>query len=291
MIKYLLEYILKLIEAIDWPIFLIFVAWQYSNEFKSILARLENAKLGGVEVNLLKEKSNEITEIVKNTLSLPDFQKIQLDDVLVADVDNDGISELIILAEKFPSVYDIKIFKPIILDMNSTHNSLELIGEILNVSSLKELRHLDSDGNMEIVVDENGDDNYFYEVKYKFVNGNLLEVSRKKIQIAITQYEINDVAEEDFKNAESKMNNLITEIIYKLDSDEDKQKFQEAQNSWIIYRKLQTELICLNYTGSIKPTIYYSYMTGLTKIRIYELDKIAHAGDGYLGTKNWFPKC
>jgi uncharacterized protein YecT (DUF1311 family) len=307
-LKELLEVLVKFIEAVAWPGVVAFVATNYRSEFRSILNRLEKAKLGEAELLLSKEQAEEtvakaseqainilFSGNAENSITSNKSSTNQETDKPVAvrtgDVDGDGRDELIVSSLEGPYWSRVKVFKPI-LEMsrnNKLETSFKLIGEICPVNFLEDVRDIDSDKYAEIIVneDEQGSNQphaagFREKVIYKFISGQIKEISREKIPRLNTQGEMNEFAAQEFKDSDCKMNEVFDKIISKLETRiEFKLAMENAQEAWLKYREFQAKAISNTYKGgSIQPLVYYSNMTKFTNIRINELEKISHARDG-----------
>lgn len=89
-----------------------------------------------------------------------------------------------------------------------------------------------------------------------------------------TQSAMNQLAFDEFNQAEAEMNKIYEEVINGL-SVRHKSKLEDAQTHWVKVREKQVDLLANQFEGgSIFPLIYYSEMKSLTNLRIDELKKI-----------------
>jgi uncharacterized protein YecT (DUF1311 family) len=302
-LKELLEVLVKFIEAVAWPGVVALVALNYRSEFRSILNRLEKAKLGEAELLLSKEQAEEtvakasvqainlFSGSADNSIISNKFINNQETDRPVAvrtgDIDGDGRDELIVSSLEGPYWSRVKVFKPI-LSMsrnNGLETSFKLIGEICPVNFLEDVRDIDSDNYDEIIVneDELGSNQPHAaglreKVIYKLISGKIKEISREKIPRLNTQGEMNEYAAQELKDSEIKMNEVFDEIISKLEKRvELKELMEKAQEAWVKYRENQAKANSEPYKGgSIYPLVYNTNKTKITIARINELVKIAH---------------
>jgi uncharacterized protein YecT (DUF1311 family) len=302
-LKELLEVFVKFIEAVAWPSVVALVALNYRSEFRSILNRLEKAKLGEAELLLSKEQAEEtVAKASEQAINLfsgsadisitsNKYINEQVSDkpvlVRTGDVDGDGIDELIVSSIEGPYSCRVKVFKPIlsVSKNNELETSFKLIGEIYPVNFLEDVRDIDSDNYDEIIVneDELGSNQphaagFREKVVYKLISGKIKEISREKIPRLNTQSEMNEYAAQELRDSESQMNKVFDEIISKLEKNiELKELMEKAQKAWVEYRENQAKANSEPYKGgSIYPLVYNTNKTKITITRINELDKIAH---------------
>jgi uncharacterized protein YecT (DUF1311 family) len=307
MLKELLEVLVNFIEAVAWPSVVAFVAINYRGEFRSILNRLEKAKLGDAELLLSKEQAEEtvakaseqainlISGSIEGSIIFKKSDANQETDrpvmVRTGDIDGDGRDELIVSSLEGPYWSRVRVFKPVLQMSNNSEleTSFKLIGEICPVNFLEDVRDIDSDTFAEIIVNEDDRNSgqphaagFREKVIYKLINNRLEEVSREKLPTLNTQAEMNEFAARDFKENEIKMNKIFEEIILGLEARvELKQSLEKAQEAWLKYREIQAKANSETYKGgSIYPLVYYTNMSKLTISRINELDKIAHRQEG-----------
>ena len=308
MLKEFLEVLVKLIEAVAWPGVVAFVALNYRSEFRSILNRLEKAKLGEAELLLNKEQAEEtvakaseqainlLSGSIDSIISSKYSGNQEIDkpiDVRTGDIDGDGRDELIVSILEGPYWSRVKVFKPI---LNMTKNNeletyFKLLGEIFPVNFLEDVRDIDSDKYAEIIMNEDGRESDLphaaglrERVIYKWISGRLSEISREKLPMLRTQAEMNQFAAQNFKNSEKKMNESFENLVSSLETrGELKKSMETAQEAWLKYRELQAQAISKIYEGgSIQSLIYYTNMTKFTDQRIDEIEKIDNTRDGFI---------
>lgn len=309
MLKELLEVFVKLVEAVAWPGVVGYVALNYGDDFRSILKRLEKAKLGEAELLLSKEQAEEtvakVSEQAINLLSGSSESSIvssefTIDEetdrpvaVRTGDIDGDGKDELIVSSLEGPYWCRVKVFKPI-LKITKNHQletSFKLIGEICPVNFLEDVRDIDSDNNAEIIVNEDERESaqphavgLRETVIYKWISGRLSEISRERLPMLRTQTEMNQFAANKFKDSDQKMSKVFEKLLSSLETTvEFKKSMETAQEIWLKYRELQAQAISKIYErGSIQPLIYYTNMTHFTNQRINDLEKIANTKNGFI---------
>lgn len=309
MVKEILEAFTNLGNAVAWPGVVAIVAIRYRSELRSILNRLEKAKLGEAEFLLSKEQTektlaktseqaiNLISKSIESQIRSSEFDMNQEKDRLVAvhtgDIDGDGKDELVVSNIEGSHSVCIKVFKPIInlIEDKGLETSFKLIGEIYPANFLEDVQDVDSDKYAEIIVNE--DERESSEphaagkrerVTYKWIEGQLLEISREKLPLLNTQGEMNQFAELEYENIDKKMNEIWQKIVSDLEEKVELKKFMEtAQEAWLKFRELQAQAISKVYEGgSIQPLVYYNCMINITNQRIRELEKIANTKDGIL---------
>jgi len=207
----ILEIIVKLVQAIAWPVVVAFVALKYRQEFRAILKRLEKAKFGDAEFSLAKEQAEDVvTKSSAKLLNLisPDIESEsrylnrdsedsksrnlkQLASVVrTADVDGDGKNELVISNPLGPYNNHVRVFKPIV-DFNrlrETTVSFELIGEIRQVNYIVDIKNIDLDKKAIIIVNEDEKSSKPHvlsakdNVTYKWIAGEFHEIDRKRVR-------------------------------------------------------------------------------------------------------------
>lgn len=309
MLKELLEVLVKLIEAVAWPGVVAFVALNYRSEFRSILNRLEKAKLGEAELLLNKEQAEETVakaseqainllsgSIESSRISRKSSGNQEIDKpvaVRTGDIDGDGRDELIVSIPEGPYWSRVKVLKPI---LNMTKNSeietsFKLMGEICPVNFLEDVRDIDSDKYAEIIMNEDDRESDLphaaglrERVIYKWISGQLSEISREKLPMLSSQAEMNQFAAQEFKNSDKKMSEFFEKLETSLEMRvELKKSMETAQEAWLKYRELQAQAISKIYEGgSIQSLIYYTNMTNFTNQRIDELEKIDNTRDGFI---------
>ncbi len=91
--------------------------------------------------------------------------------------------------------------------------------------------------------------------------------------LAQTQAEMNQTAINNFKKADTKLNQVYKNLVKKLDEKE-KKLLITAQKNWIQFRDSKCNFEKQQYEGgSIQPLIYYTCLTECTEDRINDLKK------------------
>ena len=168
MVKDFFELLIEFIKVAAWPSLIWYIALRYKKEFKSILHRLQTAKLGGAEVSLGKEQANKIADqTLQETVKLimPSIDSIvnmnhgdvdRIISISANDIDGDGQDELITSTLEGPYWSHLRVFKPILTLVNNDHfeNNFQLIGEIFPANGIEDIKDIDNDNCYEIIVNE-----------------------------------------------------------------------------------------------------------------------------------------
>lgn len=202
MVKDFFELLIEFIKVAAWPSLIWYIALRYTKEFKSILNRLQTAKLGSAEVSLGKEEAKKlvdqtlqesvklITPSIDSIASRDDRNTDKIILIRANDIDGDGQDELITSTLEGPYWVHIRVFKPVVTLVNNYHfeNKFKLIGEISPANCIEDIKDVDNDNCYEIIVNEDDKEfdkpraaGYRERVIYKWSVDKLVEVSREKI--------------------------------------------------------------------------------------------------------------
>jgi uncharacterized protein YecT (DUF1311 family) len=292
----LLEAIIKFINAIAWPAVIAFVALRYRNEFRSILERIQTAKVGGAEFSIgqkkeVEEATTKASANLLSELSVNNQFTISSNsdrNVKTGDIDGDGIDELVVFNIEGPYSGRIRVFKPnFSYENKGIKTDFILIGEIYPVNGLETVQDTDFDKQAEIIVNEDDKESnqphaagLRERVTYKWKSNQFIEVQRKKLPVRWTQGEMNDFSQDNYKESDKKMNETFTIAISRLEKDIQKQNLMEqAQKKWLEFRELQAQAVMWK-GGTIRPMIHFENLTYLTNERIKTLEQIAHPLEG-----------
>jgi uncharacterized protein YecT (DUF1311 family) len=292
----LLEAIIKFINAIAWPAVIAFVALRYRNEFRSILERIQTAKVGGAEFSIgqkkeVEEATTKASANLLSELSVNNQFTISSNsdrNVKTGDVDGDGIDELIVFNIEGPYSGRIRVFKPnFSYENKGIKTDFVLIGEIYPVNGLETVQDTDFDKQAEIIVNEDDKESnqphaagLRERVTYKWKSNQFIEVSRKKLPIQWTQQEMNALSHDYYVESDKKMHDSFNIIISKLDEGSQKRNLMEqAQKQWLEFREIQAQAL-KRERGRIGTMVHFQNLTYLTNERIKTLEQIAHPEEG-----------
>ncbi|KAF2335101.1 lysozyme inhibitor LprI family protein [Flavobacterium daemonense] len=91
--------------------------------------------------------------------------------------------------------------------------------------------------------------------------------------LAQTQLEMNQIAIDNLKKADNKLNQVYQNLMKKLDEKE-KNLLIAAQKNWIKFRDSKCDFEKQQYDGgSIQPSIYYTCLAECTEDRIKDLKR------------------
>jgi uncharacterized protein YecT (DUF1311 family) len=292
----LLEAIIKFINAIAWPAVIGFVALNFRKEFRSILKRIQSAKVGGAEFSFEQQKEVEeaTTKASANLLSeLSANNQFAISsgserNVMTGDVDGDGIDELVVCNFEGPYWSRIQVFKPnFSYENKGIKSDFILIGEIYPVNGLETVKDTDFDKQAEIIVNEDDKESnqphatgLRERVTYKWKSDQFVEVKRKKLPVRWTQGEMNDFSRDNYEESDKKMNETFRSIISKLEKDSQKRSLMEqAQEKWVEFREIQAKALMME-RGSMRPMVHFKNLIYFTNERIKTLEQIDHPVEG-----------
>lgn len=96
-------------------------------------------------------------------------------------------------------------------------------------------------------------------------------VAKNSCDNAVSQNEMNQCAEDDFKRADMELNGIYKKQMDSLD-DESKALLRASQRLWVQFRDAECKYVnAANEGGSIYPLVQFGCMTKLTKLRIPQL--------------------
>lgn len=96
-----------------------------------------------------------------------------------------------------------------------------------------------------------------------------------------TQADMNQCAEAEYNQADTKLNNVYQAVQATLD-DQKGEQLTSAEQAWISYRDRYCEFVQTQFAGgSIQPTVYYGCLTQLTNDRTAELEQNKSASMGF----------